>query len=306
MTSGPHVPLTAADLLTVAEHGRICGLAAMLERDLHEVVSRHQDLFTARPFDPTLVSSIAMSIAFTAPEYTAQQLRPTARTVLWVFAADWQIDYLARTADDVRALVAGCLAVADGSPPPDPHPLARLLAEIHDELAATPAFAAMQPVWREELGRMFAAMAQELRWKNAHEAAPASRRAAPTLDEYLANADNVAGVLVSVTHWAHLDDPDSHDHLDDLRAASREVQRAIRLINDLATYPRDLQWGDLNALTLVSDSTEVTARLATVIEGCHDLIRPLETTCPQQAAFLKRQVTFTSGFYQVSDFWGSL
>ncbi|MDM4719186.1 terpene synthase family protein [Micromonospora sp. WMMA1363] len=306
MTPTPHVPLAAGDALTAAEQGRACALAVSLERDLHEVVSHHQDLFVGRPFDPALVSGIAMSVAFTAPECTFEQLRPTARTVLWVFAADWHVDYLAQTERDVSALVAGCLAVADGSRRDDEHPLARLLADIRDELAVAPGFAAVYPMWREELGRVFAAMALELRWKTTHEAPPASRRSAPTLDEYLANADNVAGVLVSVTHWAHLADPDSLDHLDDLRAASRAVQRAIRLINDLATYRRDLQWGDLNALMLVSDSTEVTTRLAAVIEACHDLIRPLETTCPRQAAFLRRQVTFTSGFYQLSDFWGNL
>ncbi|MEU3456558.1 terpene synthase family protein [Micromonospora sp. NPDC006766] len=306
MTPTPHAPLADVDLLTAVEQGRACALAVRLERDLHEVVSRHQDLFVGRSFDPALVSSVAMSVAFTAPEYTAEQLRTTARTVLWVFAADWQIDYLAKTEDDVREVIAGCLAVADGGPPDDGHPLARLLSEIRDELTVASAFAALQPIWRDELGRMFEAMAQEWRWKTTYEAASDPRRVAPTLDEYLANADNVAGVLVSVTHWAHLGAQDSLDHLDDLRVASREVQRAIRLINDLATYQRDLQWGDLNALMLVSDSTDVTARLTTIIASCRDLIRPLETTCPRQAAFLRRQIAFTSGFYQVSDFWGSL
>ncbi len=306
MTSTPHAPLAAGDLLSVAEQGRICALAVRLERDLHEVVSRHQDLFTGRPFDSALISSIAMSIAATAPEYTAEQLRVTTRTLLWVFAADWQIDYLARTADDVRAVVVGCLAVADGSPPPDRHPLARLLAEIRDELVAAPAFAAMRPVWREELGRMFAAVEQEWNWKTAYEAAPGPRRGAPTLDDYLGNADNLACVLVNVTHWTAIGDQDCLDHCEDLRVASREVQRALRLVNDLATYRRDLQWGDLNAIMLVDDSTEVAARLATLIEGCHELIRPLETVCPRQAAYLRRQIAFTSGFYEVSDFWGSL
>ncbi|MFU8850231.1 terpene synthase family protein [Micromonospora sp. SL1-18] len=306
MTPIPHALLAADDLLTVAEQGRICALAARLERDLHEVVSHHQDLFTGRPFDSALISSIAMSIAATAPEYTAEQLRVTTRILLWVFAADWQIDYLARTADDVRAVIAGCLAVADGSAPPDMHPLARLLAEIRDELAPTPAFAAMQPMWREELGRMFAAVEQEWNWKTTHEATSGLRRCAPTLDEYLGNADNLACVLVNVTHWIVIGDQDCLDHCADLRVASREVQRALRLVNDLATYRRDLQWGDLNALMLVDDSAEVTARLTTLIEGCHELIRPLETTCPGQAAYMRRQIAFTSGFYEVSDFWGSL
>jgi hypothetical protein len=306
MTSQPQLPLLTDDLRTVVEHGRTCAVAARLERDLHEVVSRHQDLFAGRPFDSGLLSSIAMSVAFTAPEYSVEQLRVTTRIVLWVFAADWQLDYLAKTEDDVRVVVASCLAVADGRSPSDGHPLARLLSEVHGELAAAPAFAAMQPMWRDELGRMLAAMAQEWRWKTTQEASSDPRPAALTLDEYLGNADNVGCVLVSVTHWVCLGDQDCLDHLDDLRVAGREVQRALRLINDLATYRRDVQWGDLNALMLVSDSTEVTLRLTTVIERCRDLIRPLETACPRQAAFLQRQIAFTTGFYQLTDFWGSL
>ncbi|MCZ7421990.1 MULTISPECIES: terpene synthase family protein [unclassified Micromonospora] len=306
MTPSPHVPVATGDALTVEEQARVCALAVTLDRDLHEVVTRHQDLFAARPFDAALISGIAMSVAFTAPEYPGDQLRLTARTVLWVFAADWQFDHLAQTDDDVQALVASCVTAANGDPCVDGgHPLALLLAEIRNELVSAPAFAAMGPMWRDEIGRMVAAMAQEWRWKIACQAPPASRRTALTLDEYLANADNAAVVLVSVTHWAHLGDQDCLDHVDDLLAASREVQRAIRLINDLGTSKRDLQWGDLNALMLVS-RTEVTARLNAIIQSCHELIEPLEKTCPRQAAFLRRQISFTAGFYQVSDFWGSL
>lgn len=306
MTSSMHIPVAGDDLLGVADHGRLCALAVRLERDLHVVGSGHEDLFSGRPFDSGLFSSIAMSIAFTAPECTAEQLRATTRTLLWVFAADWQIDYLAQEADDVRRIVAGCLAVADGAPPPDGHPLARLLAEIRDELAVAAGFATMRSAWREELQRMFVAVAREWEWKTTRAAAPDARLAAPTLDEYLGNSDNLACSLVNMSLWICIGDQDCLDHLEDLRIASREVQRVLRLINDLATYRRDVQWGDLNALMLVDDPAEVTNRLAALIEGCHELIRPLETTCPRQARYMKRQIAFTSGFYQVSDFWGSL
>jgi hypothetical protein len=306
VTPSLHVPVAIGDALTVEEQARVCALAVTLDRDLHEVVTRHQDLFAARPFDAALISSVAMSVAFTAPEYAGDQLTLTARTVLWVFAADWQFDHVAQTDDDVQALVASCITAANGDPCDDgAHPLALLLAEIRNELVSAPAFAAIGPMWRDELGRMVAAMAQEWRWKIAYQAPPDLRRATPTLDQYLANADSVAVVLVSVTQWAQLGDQDCLDHVDDLKIASREVQRAVRLINDLATSKRDLQWGDLNALMLVT-KTEVTASLNAVIQSCHELIESLETTCPRQAAFLRRQLSFTAGFYQVSDFWGSL
>ncbi|MGW4295597.1 terpene synthase family protein [Micromonospora chersina] len=301
MTPTSDVRFGAGDQLAVVEQARICAVAVAVERDLHTVVADHRDLFAGRPFDPALVSGIAMSVAFTAPEHTAEQLRVTARTVLWVFAADWQIDYLARTADDVRDMTAACLAVADAGPSAARHPLARLLGGIRDELSATPAFAVLEPVWRDELGRMLAAMSREWRWKTTRGAGPGD----PTLDEYLDIADNTGAMLVSVTHWASVGDQDWLDHLDALRMAGRATQRAIRLINDLATHRRDLQWGDLNALML-ADATDVTARLTTTVEESRELLRPLERSCPRQAAFLSRQIPFTSGFYRVSDFWGSL
>ncbi|SCL71519.1 terpene synthase family protein [Micromonospora chersina] len=301
MTPTSHVRFGAGDQLAVVEQARICALAVAVERDLHTVVADHRDLFAGRPFDPALVSGIAMSVAFTAPEYTAEQLRVTARTVLWVFAADWQIDYLARTADDVREVTAACLAAADAGPSSARHPLARLLGGIRDELSAAPAFAVVEPVWRDEVGRMFAAMSREWRWKTTRGTGPTG----PTLDDYLDIADNTAAVLVSVTHWAAVGDQDCLDHLDALRVTARATQRAIRLINDLATYRRDLQWGDLNALMLAG-ATDVTARLTRIVEESRELLRPLERSCPRQAAFLSRQIAFTSGFYRVSDFWGSL
>ncbi|GAB3824484.1 hypothetical protein GCM10027610_002880 [Dactylosporangium cerinum] len=61
--------------------------------------------------------------------------------------------------------------------------------------------------------------------------------------------------------------------------------------------------GDLNALML-TDHADVSQRITRLVERCQDLLRPLEPTCPQQVVYLARQIGFTSGFYQVTDFWG--
>jgi hypothetical protein len=37
-----------------------------------------------------------------------------------------------------------------------------------------------------------------------------------------------------------------------------------------------------------------------------ELLRPLESSCPQVTGYLTRQLGFAGGFYQVTDFWGSL
>ncbi|MEW2385062.1 terpene synthase family protein [Micromonospora sp. NPDC047707] len=279
----------------VTEQGRICALATRGTRDLQEVTAAHPELFADATFDPALLGSVATAIAFTAPGYDAARLRTTTRTLLWVFAADWQVDYRARSADDVRRIVTDCLAVADGATPPPGRHLARLLAEIRDDLAAVPAFSRRAGVWRDELARMLAAVEREWHWKND--------RSLPTFQEYLDNADNLACSFVNATHWLATGDDGCLRHLDELLAAGRGVQRVLRLVNDLATYRRDVRWGDLNALMLVPDPAEVRQRLAALTDRTEQELGRLPD--PDQADYLRRQIAYTSGFYQVSDFWGA-
>ncbi|MEH1013313.1 terpene synthase family protein [Micromonospora sp. CPCC 206060] len=288
---------------TATEQGRICALVARGQRDLQRCAVDHRDLFPADPFDATLFSSIAMAIAFGAPWCTEEQLRLTNRTVLWGFAVDWLVDRVATSAAEVDRLVDAALAVADGAAPPADQPLARFLAELRDELATAPTYPALRGVWRAELARMVSAMAREWVWKSttAEKGGPA---VVPTLDEYLDNADNLGATFVNVTHWIHTGDPTTAAHLDDLVAASGVVQQVLRLVNDLGTYERDLRWGDLNALMLVADRAEVRHRIDALVDRSRDLLAPLTVTCPVQAAYLARQLGYSSGFYRTTDFWG--
>jgi hypothetical protein len=290
-------PVEVDAIRSAAEHGRICGLAGQCQRDLQKVVERYPTLCPNPPFDPALASTVAMAMAFSAPWCTAGQLRVGNRAVLWGFAADWQIDYLAKTQSAVDALVAGCLAVADGGSPLADNPLGQLLAEIRDELATVTGFETVHGLWREELARMLAGMAREWEWKSAQRW--------PTFDEYLGNADNLGASWVNLSHWIATGDPATRVHLAELIAAGREEQRVLRLVNDLATYERDLKWADLNALML-ADRDEVGRQLAVIVDQCTKQLRPLEGSCPREVAYLMRQIGFTSGFYQVTDFWGSL
>ncbi|MBO4207064.1 terpene synthase family protein [Micromonospora echinofusca] len=302
-------------MTAATEQGRICALVARGQRDLQRCASGHPDLFPADPFDATLFSSIAMAIAFGAPWCTEAQLRLTNRTVLWGFAVDWLVDRVATSAAEVDRLAEAALAVADGAAPPTDQPLARFLAELRDELATSPTYPARYVVWRAELARMLGAMAREWVWKTrtAATGTAATRTAAtgagdtagrPSLDEYLDNADNLGATFVNVTHWIHTGDPTTAAHLDDLVTASTVVQQVLRLVNDLGTYERDLRWGDLNALLLVADRAEVRQRIDTLVDRARELLAPLTVSCPVQAAYLARQLGYSSGFYRTTDFWG--
>ncbi|MFC8845225.1 MULTISPECIES: terpene synthase [unclassified Micromonospora] len=288
-------------LSVAAEQGRICALAAQGQRDLQRQADRYPDLFAGRAFDAALFSNIALAIAFGAPWCTAEQLRLTNRMVLWGFALDWRIDYLAKSRADVDRVVTGALAVAEGASPDAEDPLGRLLAELRDDLAEVPAFAELGGAWRAAVRRTVTAMAREWGWKTARERDGAPL---PGIAEYLANADNLACTVVNVAHWIWTGDAETHRRLGPLVTVSDEVQRVLRLVNDLATYERDLEWGDLNALLLVDDRAEVDQRIVELVERCTELLAPLSGGCPLQAAYLARQIGFSSGFYRSADFWG--
>lgn len=315
--------VVADALRTAEEQGRICALAAAGQRDLADRAAAYPELFPPGPFDATLFGTVSLATAFGAPWCDRDQLRVANRAALWIFAADWLIDHRARTRDEVDSITRRCLRVVDGADAGS-DPLGRFLAEIRDELAETTpgAFATARPAWREEFRRMLHAMAREWDWKQrlgtagratnpvsgpdpglAAVAGPASGPL-PDLDEYLANADNFGSSFVNVSHWIRTGDPDTLRHLPELVAASRQVQRVLRLVNDLATHQRDVRWGDLNALRLGVDRAEVTRRIETLVQRCHESFAALPFPCRAQGGYLARQIGFSTGFYQLTDFWG--
>ncbi|MEU1643432.1 terpene synthase family protein [Micromonospora zamorensis] len=288
-------------LQQAAEHGRVCALAAQGQRDLQRCLAAHPDLFAEGPFDGALTSSIALAIAFSAPWCEAAELRLTNRAVLWGFALDWQVDRLATSAVALDRLVRQQLLVADGAAATTDDPLGHLLADLLADLAAEPAFAELGGVWRAAARRTLHAMRQEWQWKTAMRDNLQPR---PTLTEYLNNADNLACTVVNVVHWIRTGGADTEAGLDRLVLASDAVQRALRLVNDLSTYERDLRWDDLNAIMLVEDRAVVEQELARLVTEATDLLGELRADSPREAAYLTRQLGYTTGFYRSTDFWG--
>ncbi|MEU4230514.1 terpene synthase family protein [Nonomuraea sp. NPDC026600] len=291
---------------TGAELGRTCALAVECARDLSRHARRYGELFPAKPFDPGFFHSLGLVGAFGSPWATAAELRAVSRAALWVFAIDLRIDHAATSREEVAALVGDCLDVADGATPLSP--ITRFLADLrhglrygfHDDpeegrdgscgaLQEEPAHAA----WRAQLARMLAAMAKEWDWR--------ATEARPGLEEYLGNADGTGSSFVNLSHWISTGEP-----VEPATRAGDEVQRYLRLLNDLATAGREARWGDANALTLGAGRAEVTERMAGIAERAAELIQPLRATSPRTAYYLERQLTFNTGFYGISDYWGEL
>lgn len=289
-----------AALLPPATCGTVCAVAGQAQRDLQDCADRFRGLFADGAFDAAFFSTVCLANTYCAPWLTARQLRMANRSSLWAFGLDRLIDHVATARSEVDALVRRSLIVADGLPFPADDPLSAFLAEIRDDLADAPSYPRLGAMWREELAFMLAAMTREWQWK-------AGRRAGapdPRVADYLDNSGNFGFSFVFVSHLIATAEQISKRDALALRAASRHAQRAMRLINDLGTYDRDVAWGDLNVLMLGETPDTVTALIAPMVERSRGVIAPLKAAQPRLAGYVERQLDFNLGFYGVTDYVG--
>jgi len=295
---------TAGPVVDAVEAGRLAALIVDLDRDLADCAATYCGLYPDPPFEPSLFTKVAQAIGGQGPWYSAAQLRVSNRTSAWLFALDWIMDHAADSLEQIRDTVGRCLEIGDGADPAPGDQLGLFLAELRDLVAASPAWSRFGPLWREELRRMLEGMAREWEWKDAHARGEAEL---PTYERYLDNADNFGSVWGNIAHWMYVGDPDILDHMEPLRQVSRQVQKVLRLLNDLATWNRDRTWGDLNALLLGVDVPFVIAHIKALTEHCHRMLEPLYERCPQGAVFVARQIGYSTGYYgSGADYWGLL
>lgn len=303
------------------ESGATCAVAGQGQRQMREWAAAYPVLYGAKAFDPALFSTLALAAAFSGPGLSAERLRMANRVCLWCFGLDWLIDYTATQIDEVSGLVHRCKEVAasplpaytlaapaslgrDGSAPtPAIAELMTFLADIRTELSAAPAFERLGEVWFRELSLMLDAMAREWDWKADRKTDTTGGPGGLTFDTYLANADNLGFSFVLTSHWIA---EGGHGEVDAVRVAAQAVQRVIRLLNDLGTYERDLQWGDLNALLLDLTRSEVEERIAGLTTEARTAIHDMRDGHRGLATYMERQMDFCAGFYGVTDFWGAL
>ncbi|MEU5993548.1 terpene synthase family protein [Spirillospora sp. NPDC047418] len=310
-TEPPHPGSPRSRATTALEAGTICAVAGQAQRQMRGWAAEHPALYDAKAFDPALFSTLALAAAFSGPGLGAERLRMANRVCLWCFGLDWLIDYAASSRAEVAGLVRRCASIADGASPAEgdvdgasdsaspEDELARFLADVRDELAGAPAYPELRDVWRDELQRMLDAMALEWEWKTARE----KGEPGPSFEEYLANADNLGFSFVFASHWIA---SGGGGNVPAVREASRAVQRVVRLLNDLGTYERDVQWGDLNGLLLDRTRAQVQERIGELTSEARTLLHDVAKDVPELARYMERQMDFCAGFYGVTDFWGTL
>jgi len=291
-----------ARAVPATEVGRICGVAARAQRDLLRQTRRYPELFDRPGFDTSLLATVTLANAFSAPWHDAEELRPLNRTTLWAFALDWQVDVATTDRAELVELNHRCLAVADGGTPADGDELGEFLASVRDDLSNQASFAQLRTVWREELRRTLAAMIQEWEWKMAPRHDPPGWPV--TVTQYLGNADNLGSSFVHMAHWIATGGPEATGHIDAVLSASRAAQEVIRVLNDIATFDRDVTWGDLNLLRLDGGPEAAGPALDHLLARHRGRVRALRPVHGRFAMFLDRQVEFCRGFYPVADYWG--
>ncbi|TMR19072.1 hypothetical protein ETD86_20765 [Nonomuraea turkmeniaca] len=196
--------------------GRTCALAAECGRDLRRCAQMYGVLFPPAAFDAALYNTLTLGTAFSAPWATADRLKVVNRASLWVLAVDRLVDHTATTREQVNRLTRECLSVAEGAVPRSA--VTRFLADLRDERATVKEFDGLRWLWRDQLTRMLAGMAQAWVWRDTH--------AGPTLDRYLDNADSRGSCFVDLSHWIYTGDDWTKAHLNNY-APSAGMHSAI-------------------------------------------------------------------------------
>ncbi|MFF0320961.1 terpene synthase family protein [Nonomuraea angiospora] len=272
------------------ELGRTCALAAECGRDLRRCAQMYGGLFPVAAFGAESYAALTLSTAFSAPWASAERLKVANRAALWVLAVDRLVDHTATTREQVDRLIRECLSVADGAVPRSA--ATRFLADLRDELGTVKEFGDLRWIWRDQLAETLTGMGRAWVWRD--------KGAVLTLESFLDNADSRGSCFVDVSHWIYTADDWARTHLEDLRAVSRQVQRYLHLLGDLASYRKDMSWGDLNVLAFGVSRAEVTEAMAGLARQAAGLIEPVRAGSPRTAVYLRRQIGFNAGFVGIS------
>lgn len=283
-----------ADLLPAHAAGRVAAVVTAVHRDLHRCVARYPDLFPTEIFDGSLLGAVAMANTFAAPWLDADRQRLANRAALWTFGLDRWVDGQGARAAEVAALARECDEMVRGRKTSST-PLVRFLAEIHDDLAEAKGYPALRRIWRDELGRLLAAMGRERAWIEAGRS--------PSVRAYLDNSDSLAFAFVYATHLTAVGTPPRPPRLRRLLRTVRIAQRALRLANDLATHERDTLVGDLNVLALGLSPEAAHAAIADLVRRFRAELLPLRVLLPRLSSQVERQLEYNLAFYAVGDYW---
>lgn len=195
---------------------------------------------------------LALSVSAASPFSSLDALISTTRLSLWVFTLDDLFDEERAPEKELLRRAERYRAVALGEPvAPSRDSLATALRDVREDLATYPLFGSLGHEWENALAGTIHGMVTEYHWRLRHRSEGAS--ALPSYEDYIENGLYSIGGPPHV--WAALittGDPSTPYHLDHLRLMERAACTAIRLANDLRSYQKEIDEGNVNALVLIS------------------------------------------------------
>ena len=274
---------------------------------------------------PMAALSTALAFATAAPRLPPANYLPLSKMTLWIFGVDDVTDERLVTLADIQCKaqkwysiakhgLSSREAIADGDE------LTAILVEIRQELSKSPLFEPLRKQWASSLRDVLEGILREYQYGLDYTADRAS--VLPSLDEYVHYGRCSIGVpLWGLTVLIILGDPSARENFKSASEAIRYAGAAIRLYNDLKSFDREIQEGNINSIVIIdaglraqkdrrateagvlSEAKQYVLRLAdSYAQKCYNLTGRLQAGSRQFQEAVARTVAFHAYFYHEHDY----
>lgn len=277
----------------------IAALALKILADLRAWAAEYPQTLQATPME-----ALAISAATISPWRGADELRLPARMYVWAYALDDHVEQNVHSLAELDELFDRCNAIVRNGKYDDSHPLLASLSGWQAEVASHPLYPGLAAVWADRfaealLGERYDWIAGEARERGEGPTDP---------EEYLRHAASSNTWMTHFPRWATSDREDLLDNLPLLDSALMEIEVAVRLANDLATFRRErAERGQNNILMYDTSPQWVQSEILRRSDAARQLLKPLVDSGFPPAVELIRLLDWSITFYSGADFrgWGS-
>jgi hypothetical protein len=265
-----------------------------LVRGLESWAKRHGDVVNTRRFGPT-----CMTMAIVAPWAPSHSLELVARQAALLWAVDDALEDSSSEAEFTATLADICSAIT-GHLPRAQTALTAALTELRTDLAAFPLFAELGQPWTDAMTSGISAGLDE--WRIARDMANGGPP--PSIEEYLRiGGRSILKTAMQLAMLIVTEQESLAEHWDRLAPAVQEANIAVRLVNDYASYEREIATGDLNIRMLGVSKEQLRHDIHASVDRFRAHLAPFLAPEPLRAAVtLDRYLTAPVEFYLRTDY----
>lgn len=310
------------DALGVEENRQILEIRDRLAEMLKEWTLHYPLLRPARV--PMIALSTALAFATVVLPLSPVDYLPLSKLTFWVFGVDDITDERLVTLADIRDKAKEWCALAKNRSSNkqgvyNSDQLTTLLLEIRDELSKYDLFESLGGHWTSSLQDVLDGIVREYEYGQAYMAQGAD--ALPPLDEYLYYGQRSSGTLLwSLTAVIILGDPSVLENFESIDVAIQSAGTALRLYNDLKSFDKERQEGNINSVVILyhtlrdkepdaaearilAEAKQCVTHLANFYaRKCFELTQHIHTDTGQIEKILVRIVDFHAYFYREYDY----